>query len=42
MAGTAVFMNVTPLRVSPVPEPASFFLFAVGLAGLAFNRRKQA
>jgi PEP-CTERM motif len=40
--GTAVFMNVTPLRVSAVPEPASFFLFAAGLAGLAFNRRKQA
>ena len=42
--GTAVFLNVTPLRVSvsAVPEPTSFFLFAVGLAGLAFNRRKQA
>ena len=39
--GTAVFMNVTPLRVSAVPEPASFFLFAAGLVGLAFNRRKQ-
>jgi hypothetical protein len=42
--GTAAFLNVTPLRlsVSAVPEPTSLFLFAVGLAGLAFNRRKQA
>lgn len=38
--GTA-FIDAMALTASPVPEPASFVLVALGLAGLAVSRRQR-
>src|SRR6185312_10436296 len=33
--------TLSTLQISPVPEPSSFILFASGIAGLAWWRRKK-